>query len=199
MQGDDLAGNYESLWKAQGEETMRMSMDEICIKARALEQKSVREYWLVLGVLGLSIATAVMYVIQFSDPLIRVGFASGIATFLYIAFRWTRNGPPQRVRSMSKSDACIDFLRGELERKRQNLLEIRCTLFLLFPGMLASWWGGGPVAIAKNLGIDASRYIRFQESPGPLIGFVLLLVACWVAFGKEARAVAREIEKLARE
>jgi hypothetical protein len=62
--------------------------------------------------------------------------------------------------------------------------------------MLASWRAGTPVAIAKSLGIDAPWYLRFQQSPAPLILFALMLVIIWRGFGKEARRIAREIEKL---
>ena len=199
MQGDDPESRYEGVWKAQEEEKMQMTPEEICRRAGAFEKKIVREYWLVLGLLALFIARAAMYVIRFPAPLIRVGFASGIAVFLYIALRWARNGPPRRIRLAAEPEPCARFLRNELEGKRQRLLEIRWTLFLLFPGMLASWWGGAPVAIAKSLGLDAPWYTRFQESPAPLIGFAVLLLVCWAGFGKEARAIRREIEKLGGE
>jgi hypothetical protein len=52
---------------------------------------------------------------------------------------------------MSRPDSCVDFLRSELKRKRERLLEIRLTLFLLFPGMVAGWWGGAAIEI-ENLG-----------------------------------------------
>jgi hypothetical protein len=199
MRGDEPESRCEAVWKAQEEEKMPMTPEEICRTAGAFEKKIVREYWLVLGLLALFIARAAMYVIRYPEPLIRVGFASGVAVFLYIGLRWARNGPPRRIRAAAKAEPCARFLRNELEAKRQRLLEIRWTLFLLFPGMLASWWGGGPVAIAKSLGMDAPWYTRFQESPAPLIGFALLLAFCWAGFGREARAIGREIEKLGNE
>jgi hypothetical protein len=145
MRGDESAGSHESLWKGQEGERMRMTTEEVCLRARSFEKKSVREYWLVLGLLALFTARAAMCVVKFSEPLIRMGFAFGVATFLYIALRWARNGPPRRLRAMSETEPCVDFLRCELERKRQRLLEIRMTLLLLFPSIFASWLGGGPV------------------------------------------------------
>lgn len=38
-----------------------------------------------------------------------------------------------------------------------------------------------------------------RRSPAPLIAFALLLVFVWIAFGKEARAVERKVEKLGGE
>ncbi len=46
----------------------------------------------------------------------------------------------------------ILLLRSELGGKREGLLEMRWTACLLFPALLAHWWGGGPVAIAEWLG-----------------------------------------------
>jgi hypothetical protein len=198
MRGDE-SHDAESAWKDQKEEQVQMTVEEVCVKARAFEKKSQREYWLVLGVLALFIAKAGINFVVFSAPIVKVGWASGIATFLYIALRWARNGPPQRIRAMSNPDSCADFLRSELDRKRERLLEIRMALFLLFPGMVAGWWGGAAIEIARRLGIDAPWYTRFQESPAPLIAFALVLAAAWIAFGKEARQIGREIENLNRQ
>lgn len=192
MQGDEA----ESAWKRQEEEQVQMTLDEVCVRARTFEKKSVREYWLVLGLLALFIAKAAINFVSFSAPMVRMGWASGAATFLYIGVRWARNGPPGRVQAMSGPDCCVDFLRSELMRKRERLLEIRLTLLLLFPGMVACWWGGAAIEIAKRLGIDAPWYVRFQESLAPLITFAMLLAAAWIGIGKEARKVGREIENL---
>ena len=171
-------------------------MDEVCLRARALERKMVREHWLVLGVLALLIIKACFYLYQFPSPLSRVGFTSGIAIFLYIGTRWARNGPPRKLAALATPHPCVEFMRSELERKREAVLEIRWTLFLSLPPMWASWWAGTPVAIAKSLGIDTPWYVRFQESPAPLILFALMLIVFWRGFGKEARRIGREIEKL---
>jgi hypothetical protein len=186
----------ENTWKDQKEEQIQMTLDEVCMKARSFETKSLREYWLVLGVLALLIAKAAINFAVFSSPMVKMGWGSGVATFLYIALRWARNGPPQRLRAMSSPDSCVDFLRSELKRKRERLLEIRLALLLLVPAMVACWWGGVAIEIAKWLGIDASWYTRLQDSPAPLIAFALVLAAAWVGFGREARQIGREIENL---
>lgn len=197
MQGDEWARHdSESTWKSQEEEQVQMTLDEVCMKARAFERKSVREYWLVLVVLTLLIGKSAINLVLLSTPIVKIGWASGMATFLYIGLRWARNGPPGRVQTMSRPDSCVDFLRSELTRKRERLLEIRLTLFLLFPGMVAIWWGGGAIEIAQRLGIDAPWYTRFQESPAPLAAFALLLAAAWIGFGREVHRVGREIENL---
>ena len=147
--------------------------------------------------LTLFAAKAVFYLVQFTEPWIRAGWAWGIITFIYAAARWIQVGPPRPLRSnVAGTESCADFLRAELEKKRTRILEMRWILLLLFPGMFASWWGAGPVFFAKSLGIDWPALLRFQASPGPLIGFALLLAFIWVKFGSEASAIQREIEGL---
>lgn len=176
-----------------------MTLDEVCVKAREFEKKSVREYWGMLLALGILTAAASVYLVRFSEPLIRVGNASALATLLYIVVRWTRNGPPRTLRAGGRQDTCVNFLRSELGRKREALLEMRWTVCLLFPALLASWWGGGPVAIEEWLGIDRPWLTRYQESPAPLILFVVLLAVAWIGSEKEARGIQREIEGLGGE
>jgi hypothetical protein len=192
MPGNEAESHYESVWKNQEEEKVP-TMDEVCVKARAFERKSVREYWLVLGVLALFIAKAAFYLYRFASPVNRIGASSAIATLLYIALRYAR---PKKPATLTKPEPCVRFMRSELERKRQSMLEIRWTLFLLYPGMFASWWSGGLVASARFFGIDAPWYLRFQQSPVPLILFALVLAVFFRAFTREASRISHEIEKL---
>lgn len=175
---------------------MSTMANQICVKARAYEKKGEREYWLVLVILAAFVVKAGFSFVQFSEPLVKAGWASGIATFLYIAARWARNGPPAKLSAVSQAANCVDFLRSELRKKRERLLEIRWTFLLLFPALCLSWWGGGPAAMAHRLGIDFAWIIRFQESPGPLIGLALILVFAWVGFGREANRIERELDAL---
>ena len=187
---------HESLWKAQEDEAMQPTLDEVCAKAREFEKKATREYWITLVLLGVVIAAIGVYLIRFSEPMIRMGNASALATFLYIAVRWTRNGPPGKPRSQGHPDSCVNFLCAELTKKREGLLEMRWVFCLLFPALIASWSAGGPVKIAEWLGIDRPWLTRYQESPAPLILFGVLLLVMWIGSGREARAIRREIVEL---
>jgi len=75
MPGNEAESHYQSLWKNQEEERMQIAMDEVCVRARAFERKSVRQYWLVLGVLALFIAKAAFYLYRFASPVNRIGAA----------------------------------------------------------------------------------------------------------------------------
>ena len=190
---------YESLWKAQEGEKVQMTFDEVCVRARAFEKKSVREYWVGLVLLGSVVAVMILYLFRFSEPMMRIGISSILAALLYMGVRGTRSGPPRRLRAGAQPDTCVNFLRSELARKREELLKGRWTVWLLLPGMFAFWWGGGSVAVAKWMGIDLPWLTGYQESPAPLIGFVVLLAVVWFGSGREARGIQREIEELGDE
>ncbi len=190
---------YESLWKAQEGEEVQMTFDEVCVRARAFEKRSVREYWVVLVLLGFLVAVMILYLFRFSEPMMRIGIASILAALLYMGVRGTRSGPPRRLRAGAQPDTCVNFLRSELARKREELLKGRWTVWLLFPGMFAFWWGGGPVAVAKWMGTDLPWLTRYQESPMPLIVILAVFACVWVVSGREARRIQREIEELGGE
>lgn len=197
MQPNDPS--FEDLWKRQQGENRSMTASQICAKARAFERKGEREYWGVLAILAACAVKAGFSFIQFPDLLVKAGWASGIATILHIAARWARNGPPTSAGSTVKSAACVEFLRSELTKKRERILELRLTLLLLFPALCLSWWGGGPVAMAHRLGLDYPWIIRFQESPGPLVAQALILAFAWIGFGRDAEKVKWELDSFASE
>lgn len=196
MPENDEDKRNESLWKDQADDEMRLTLKEVCAKARQLEGRATREYWITLVLLGVVIAAISVYLVRFSEPMIRMGNASALATFLYIAVRWTRNGPPRKLRSEAHPDSCVNFLRTELAKKREGLLEMRWVVILLFPALVASWSAGGPVKIAEWLGIDRPWLTYYQESPAPLILFGVLLLVMWIGSGREASSIQREIVQL---
>ena len=117
-------------------------------------------------------------------------------TLIYAAARWLQVGRPVALQSAAASEACAEFLRTELGRKRARILELQWILLLLFPSHFAIWWGGGPVTVAKRLGIEWNAFLQFQASPGPLIGFALFLAFIWFKLGQEADAIQEEMQAL---
>jgi hypothetical protein len=193
---DQDSSEWQALWKAQEGEKSSMNSETICTKARAFERKMRFEFWAVPLVLAFFVAKAVFYLVRFQQPWIRAGWAWGIFTFIYAAGRWVRVGPPRPLHNAAGAESCAVFLRDELKKKRTRILELRWILLLLFPGVFAAWRGGGTVSVAKSLGIEWPLLLRFQASPGPVIGFAILLVLIWVRFGSEVSAIQREIEEL---
>jgi len=76
-------------------------------------------------------------------------------------------------------------------------LRIRRRLFLLIPGIVASWWGGGPLTAAKARGLDPSSWLyHFLAGPWPFVLIVTALVLVWFAFGKAAEKAAQDREEV---
>ena len=196
MAEEPIDPRHENVWKGQEEEPMQMTLEEVCSRAHSFERKSVRSFWGSMAALGFVVVVSAIYIFQFSDPLIRIGNASALTIFLYLAVRIARHGPPRRLRAGAQAATCVDFLRSELEKKRELLLEFRMITLLLIPGLVALWWGGGPTAVAEWLGIAYPWLVRYQQSWAPLIVCVVLLIVIWFGSGREARELRREIERL---
>ena len=188
--------DHQDLWQAQEDEPMRMTGEEVCVRARAFEKKSAREYRITMVMMVLICFAFASYLVRFTDPLIRVACGSLLATFLYICARAAHHRPAKKLDAAFAGDTCANYLRAGLEKKKEWVLELRLAFFLGFPAVVAFWWGGGPVAVAKWVGIDTPWLTRYQESLAPLILMASLLVANWVACGIEARNIGREIRKL---
>ncbi len=141
----------------------------MCARAQAFERKTLRDYWVMLIALGVVIAGLCVYLVQFPRPMMRLAHATGLGVFAYIAVRWARNGPPEKMRSAGYPNTCVSFLRDGLVKRRKALLEMRWLYVFLLPGALASWSIGGPAKIARWLGMEQPWLLRFYESPGPLL------------------------------
>jgi len=183
------------LWKLQEDEPMEMAAAEVRAKARRYRRESVLVYWVVLGLAPLLLAAFIHNIMRFRDPWLIVGQGFGLATVFCIAWRVVRNGPTR----MLPTEPCVHFLRREFEGKRRGLLWVRGCLLLLIPAVLASWWGGGPVAGAKALGVKSPWLLSVIGGSAPLIVIAVLLALVWFAFSKEARRFERELENLRRE
>lgn len=190
---------HEEVWKAQEEAGMQISLEEVCTRARSLQQKSVREFWTWMLTLGFMLTVFGIYLFHFREPLLRVSLMSGISVLLYLGLRVVRKRQPRRLHDAARPEVCGDFLRAELGRQRQEVLEIRWILCLLFPGALGFWWGGGPVGVATWLGIDWPSVLRFYESPGPLTVSTILLALTWIGCGREAQSLEREIRAISKQ
>ena len=149
--------------------------------------------------LGFLVTVFSVYLVELPQPLLKMSCVSGILIFLYLGVRIARNRQSPRFNDAARSEACIDFLRAELGRKRDEALHIRWVMCLLFPGALGFWWGGGSVAVVEWLGIDWPWLLRVYASPGPLVAFTVLLALTWIGCGKEAQSLEREIQRLSEQ
>jgi hypothetical protein len=140
----------------------------------------------------LFIAGFVHNLLVLRDPWIRTGAAWALATFLYMFWGLLRKG----ANRLAPEEPCTRFLRREFEGKRRGLLRIQRGLLLLIPAVLASWWGGGPVLGAKNLGVHSTRVLDLLAGPALPVVMALIIAFCWFSFWMQTRKVDREIERL---
>ena len=187
---------HEEVWKAQEGTGVQMTLEEVCARAHGLQRESVREFWTWMLTLGFLIAVFSAYLVHFRQPLLRVSLISLIFVLLYLGLRVTRNRKPSRLHASGRPEVCADFLREELGRKREEALEIRWVQWLLLPGVLGFWWGGGSVGVIEWLGIDWPFLLWLNESLGPLIAFTAVLALSWICYGREAQGFEHEIQAI---
>jgi len=189
----------EGVWKSiiekdEAKMDIAVTPDQLCAMARSRERESVWSRRILLTLL-ISLAAAFAYNV-FSVSQFWIRFSQGwmFAWCCLLAWRF-RRGP----RRMSATESCVSFLRREFEAKRSGLLEIRRYVFLLIPGVLAAWRGGGPALRLRALGVDpSSRIYGLAAGPWPFIIIGLLLVLIWLAFGLAANKATRELDELRR-
>lgn len=190
---------HAEVWKAQEETRMQITLEEVCARARRLERQSFREFWMWMVTLGFLVTVLSVYLVEFPQPLVKMSCVSLILISLYLGVRAARNRQAPRLNAAARSEACVDFLRAELGRKRDEALQIRWVMWLLLPGALGFWWGGGSVAVVEWLGIDWPWLLRLYAYPVPVVALAVLLALTWIGCGKEAQSLEREIEQLSKQ
>jgi hypothetical protein len=190
----------EAVWRSQAEEQNQsmqivLTPDELCAMAQSREKLNTR---VVRGVVAVMVALAagLLYnVYRIDQPWIRFGQAWTLGVIVYLfgpAFERGR-------RRTGASEPCAQFLARQHEERRCGYLRIRRRLFLFIPGIVASWWGGGPTAAAKTLSLDPSSWLyHFYAGPGLFLIIGTALVLVWLAFGKAAEKAALECEEVRR-
>jgi hypothetical protein len=147
-------------------------------------------------VVMVALAAALLYnVYRVGQPWIRLGQAWTLGVIVYLF------GPAleRERRPTGASEPCAQFLARQHEERQRGYLRIRSRLFLLIPGILASWWGGGLVAAAKANGLDPSSWLyHFLAGPWPFVLTVMPLVLVWFAFGKAAEKAAQDRKEVHR-
>jgi hypothetical protein len=119
---------------------LALTPDAICALARRRER---HETWLhaavALAVFGLA-AALLFNVYAVEQPWIRVGQAWTIGVLSYLFLAGLERGPARR----QPGEPCASFLAAEHERRGRAYRWLRQRLFLIVPGMIASWWGRPP-------------------------------------------------------
>jgi hypothetical protein len=187
-------------WKSRKEEehkSMQIALtpEELFGLAQSREKLNAR-VGLGVFVVTAALAAALLYnVYRVDQPWIRLGQAWTLGVIVYLfgpAFERGR-------RPNGASEPCAQFLVKQHEERQRGYLRIRSRVFLLIPGILASWWGGAGLAAAKARGLDpSSRLYHFLAGPWLFVLFVIALVLVWFAFGKAAEKAAQDREEVQR-
>jgi len=189
----------ESVWKAHGGKepgtNVKVDPDELAALARSRQKLNAFVHWTATAVMG-SLAAAFLYhVWSIDQPWIRLGQAWAFGVLAYVFGAELKFGAGRK----GVSEPCIHFLECQHEERARGYLRVRRRLWLLLPSIVASWLGGGPIALAKTTGMDTSSLLfRFCAGQGPfvLVGACFILV--WLALGAAAAKARRDIEKLRR-
>ena len=184
------------VWKSlnEGDDSMvEMTDTQLCARARRIDQGNVWAHWIQAAVVLFLLAAYSYNVFHISQPWIQLGQAWMLGAILFIGLAMLGRGPRRKL----VNEPCANFLEREFETRRNGYLGLRRALFLLIPGIAATWWGGGPAVRLKALGIDpSSRWFHFVAGPWPLILIGIALVLVWLAFGHEGQKAGRELEKI---
>jgi hypothetical protein len=192
MQGNEREPIHEQLWKSQEEESMQISAEEVCARARRQQRNDGRVGWALVAVTVLIVAAYIRNLTRLHDPWMLAGAAGGLVAVCCFVWISVRNYSGRK----GQAEPCAQFLRRMFERKRQWAREMRWAVWLLAPAVLASWWGGGPLLAAKNLGVASPWLLGLAGGPAPLVVMALLLALLSLLMSLEARRLDREIDQL---
>lgn len=157
---------------------MRLTTGELCAKARFRERENVWFQWLVALVclgFGALFVYRVFTVEQFWLRLASAWMVILLALMLWVGIR-------VGARKIQVGEPCAQYMVREFDGSRRTALAAQRGFFLAIPPALMAWWGR-PNPLTSIWGI---------------VAVLLVLLACAVGLGNEARKKALEAEELRR-
>lgn len=192
MTTDPRGGDLRTLWQQQPpEDAGAISLDDVRHRARALERK-VRRMDVTMygsGVVNVGAFTAVMWYL----PHLRLVAALVIATALVIVFQYHRRRPVRTADDTLASDACLDYYRVSLRRKRD--LSLKLGRWFLPPAIV------GQAALMAGFLIappGVPRRLVLMVLPFWLLIDVVIFVVAWRRHRRVAARAQQELEELER-
>ena len=136
MANDCAAQNAKEIWQSQSVEPLKMSIDEIRVKARKHERMVRRRNAIEYFAVALVVASFAYNIWHLHAALMRLGSGLCIAGLIYLAVQLHRRGSAKAVPPEMGWLSGIDFYRSELERQR-DLLRSSWSWYLgpLLPGI----------------------------------------------------------------
>jgi hypothetical protein len=184
--------DLRSLWQQQPPDERRaISLDDVRQRARALELK-VRRMDVIMyasGVINVGAFAAVLWYL----PHLRIVAALVIVTALVILFQYHRRRPVRGADDVVPSDACLDYYRVTLQRKRD--LSQKIGRWFLPPAI------AGQAALMAGFLIappGVPRRLVWMVLPFWLLIDVVIFVGAWRRHRRAAASAARELEELER-
>ncbi len=134
---NDIHNDLQNLWQDQKSEVVRMSVEEIRLRAGKFEKKI---YWRNAREYVAALIVVIYFAYQFlkgPDTLSGIGFGLTIAGMLFIMWQLHRKGASRAIPAELGSAAGLDFYRRELERQRDLVRGAgRWYLAPLVPGLV---------------------------------------------------------------
>lgn len=121
MANDSRAQNAIDVWQRQTVEPLKMSIDEIRVKARKHERMVRRRNAIEYFAVALVVASFAYTIWHLHAALMRLGSGLCIAGLIYMAVQLHRRGSARAVPPEMGLLSGIDFHRSELERQRDLL------------------------------------------------------------------------------
>lgn len=121
MANDCAARNAKDIWQRQTVEPLKMSIDEIRVKARRHERMVRRRNAIEYIAITLVVASFAYNIWHLHAALMRLGSGLCVAAYTYIAVQLHRRGSAKAVPAEMGLLSGIDFHRSELERQRDLL------------------------------------------------------------------------------
>jgi hypothetical protein len=136
MANDCAAQNAKDIWQSQTVEPLKMSIDQIRVRARGHERMIRRRNAIEYFAVALVVASFAYNIWHLHAVLMRLGSGLCIAGLIYMAVQLHRRGTAKAVPAEMGLLSGIDFHRSELERQR-DLLRSSWSWYLgpLLPGL----------------------------------------------------------------
>ena len=185
--------NLQNLWK-DNDPALPQPLDTtgICAMARRRERENVWMRGIVLFALACFAIAFAHNTWVVDQPWVRLGQAWMMIVMMYL-WGLIRDRTGRRA----SNETCSGFLLRSLKMKRDGYLGVRRVILLFIPGVLASWWGGGPALRARAMGLDPSSiFYRYMTSVWPIVATCFLLLLVWFAFSGAAKKASAEFEAM---
>ena len=168
-----------------------LTADHLAAMSRSRERLSKLVFWTVTGALAACALAALYHVFTVGQPWLRLGQVWALGVIVYLVAPALDRGPARR----DAGEPSGRFLMREHEERRRGCLWLRGRLFLLVPGMGASWWG----VVQARSAIDSSPGLsQLWAGSWPFFVTGACLIVAWFALGKVAEKARGDADEIRR-